>query len=364
MSTLFSATRLGGQLIKNRIALAPMTRARGGKERVANDLIKEYYSQRASAGLLISEGLVISPQAIGWNNTPGIFTEEQVESWKPVTKAVKDKGAVFYAQLWHTGRASHSSFRENKKLPFAPSAIKIEGEIHTPVGKQPYEIPHAVTLQEIKETVQEFAQAAKYANAAGFDGVEIHGANGYIVDEFLQSKSNLRTDQYGGSFENRLRFLREIIEAVKQHYPLERVGVRISPNGVYNDMGSPDYREAFTYYIQQLNEYGLAYLHVMDGLGFVFHSLGAPFTLAEARANFKGVIIGNCGYDKASAEQAISQGNADLIAFGRPFISNPDLVERFANNWPLADPAPFTVWYSEGAEGFTTFPTYQPLNKL
>lgn len=358
MTTLYSPVTIGGQVSKNRVALAPMTRARAGKERLANDLIKEYYLQRSSAGLLISEGLAISTQAIGWSNTPGIYTQEQVEAWKPVTAAVRATGALFYAQLWHSGRASHSSFREDGRLAFAPSAIKIEGEIHTPLGKQPTEVPQAITVEQIRQTVEEFAQAAKNAKEAGFDGIELHGANGYLIDEFLQRKSNQRTDEYGGSLENRFRFLKEILDEIKKYFPIERVAVRLSPNGVYNDMGSPDFRESFSYYIEQLNGYGLAYLHVMDGLGFGFHGLGEAFTLEDVRKLFKGIVIGNCGHDQKYAEDAVSQGRADLIAFGRPYISNPDLVERFKNNWPLAELAPYGVWYSEGAEGFTTFPPF------
>ena len=263
-------------------------------------------------------------------------------------------------QLWHTGRASHSSFQENNQLPVAPSAIRIEGsEAHTPDGKKPHEIPRALETAEVSQDVEEYRQAAANAKEAGFDGVEIHGANGYIIDEFLQSKTNQRTDKYGVSLENRYRFLKEIIESILTVWDARRVGVRLSPNGNYNDMGSPDYRETFTYVAHQLNSYGLGYLHIMDGLGFGFHELGEPMTLAELRKIYNGTLIGNCGYDKESAEKTIAANEADLIAFGRPFISNPDLVERFANNWKL-NPAPETaIWYSYEAEGYTDYPTYQ-----
>jgi 2,4-dienoyl-CoA reductase-like NADH-dependent reductase (Old Yellow Enzyme family) len=209
--------------------------------------------------------------------------------------------------------------------------------------------------------VDDYRRAALRAKQAGFDGVELHAANGYLIDEFLQSKTNHRTDGYGGSVENRYRFLKEVVEAVTSVWPAHRVGVHLSPNGVYNDLGSPDYREQFTYVAGQLDRFGLAYLHVVDGLAFGFHDLGEPMTLAEFRKVFHGPLVGNCGYIQETAAKAIAEGHADLISFGRPFISNPDLVERFSNGWPLADPAPVADWYSPtGAKGYTEFPAYAP----
>jgi N-ethylmaleimide reductase len=359
-SALLSQIQLGDLLLKNRVVMAPMTRSRAGVERIPNSLVAEYYAQRASAGLLISEGVAISKQAIGWLNTPGIYSDEQTSSWKQVVDAVRAKGTPFFLQLWHCGRASHSNFQENGQLPVAPSAIKIEsGEIHTPNGKKPHEVPHALNTEEISLVVEDYRKASERAKAAGFDGVEIHGANGYLIDEFLQSKTNHRSDRYGGSLENRYRFLKEIVEAILTVYPAERIGVRLSPNGIYNDMGSPDFRETFLYVAQQLNSYGLAYLHLLDGLAFGFHQLGEAMTLDEFRQVFKSRLIGNCGYTQETAEEAIKKGSADLIAFGRPFISNPDLVERFANNWSLNPDADMSAWYSFGKEGYTDFPTYQ-----
>jgi N-ethylmaleimide reductase len=257
------------------------------------------------------------------------------------------------------GRASHSSFHGGS-LPVSASAIAITGEgIHTPTGKQAYEVPRALDTAEIPGVVADYARAAARARVAGFDGVEIHAANGYLIDQFLQSKTNRRTDRYGGSVENRFRFLAEVVEAVSAEWPVGRVGVRLAPNGGFNDMGSPDFRQQFTFVAGQLDAFGLAYLHVMDGLGFGFHQLGEPMTLAEFRRVFRGPLIGNCGYTQASAEAAIAEGLADLIAFGRPYISNPDLVERFANGWPLAQPAAMTSWYSPtGADGYTDFPAH------
>jgi N-ethylmaleimide reductase len=334
-----------------------MTRSRAGTSRIANRLMAEYYSQRSSAGLLISEATTISPEANGWNESPGIYTDAMVEGWKHTTHAVHEKGGVIFLQLWHMGRASHSSFH-NGQLAVAPSAIKINEEyIHTPTGKQPHEVPRALETAEISRVVDDYRRAAHRAMAAGFDGVEIHAANGYLIDEFLQSRTNHRTDHYGGNIENRYRFLEEVVQAVTSVVPANRVGVRLSPNGVFNDMGSPDYREQFSFVASQLDRFDLAYLHVMDGLAFGFHKLGEPMTLTEFRRVFRGPLIGNCGYTQVTAETAISQGHADLIAFGRPFISNPDLVERFRNGYPLAADAPMSDWYlPTGPKGYTDYP--------
>ncbi len=357
---LLNSLQLGELTLKNRVAMAPLTRARAGVERIPNALMAEYYSQRANAGLIVTEATSISPQGNGWQNSPGIYTPEQVEGWKAIVSAVHQQDSKIFLQLWHTGRASHPSFQIDSQLPVAPSAIKIEGsEAHTPNGKQPFVTPRALETAEISQVVEQYRQAAANAKAAGFDGVEIHGANGYLIDEFLQAKTNQRTDQYGGNIANRYRFLQEVVEAVLTVWDASRVGVRLSPNGVFNDMGSPDYRESFSYIIQQLDSYNLGYLHVMDGLGFGFHELGEPMTLAEIRKIYRGILMGNCGYDRHSAEEAIAEGHADLITFGRPYISNPDLAVRFANNWelnPESDPA---TWYSFEAEGYTDYPTYE-----
>lgn len=356
--SLLQPFKLGDLVLKNRVVMAPMTRARAGEKRIPNALMAEYYAQRATAGLIVAEATVISEQANGWLNTPGIYSDEQAEAWKQVTAAVGE--TPIFLQLWHCGRASHSSFHPNNELPVAPSAFAIDGgEIHTPTGKQPYEIPRALETDEIPLIVEDYRSSAERAKIAGFDGIEIHAANGYLIDTFLQSKTNHRTDSYGGSVENRYRFLSEIVEAILTVWPANRVGVRLSPNGVYNDTGSPDFRETFFYVGEQLNACGLAYIHLMDGLAFGFHELGAPITLAEFRDVFSGPLIGNCGYTQQQAESAISSGIADLIAFGRPFISNPDLVERFARNLPLNPPAEMNTWYSFGAEGYTDFPTYR-----
>jgi N-ethylmaleimide reductase len=348
-----------GLQLKNRIVMSPMTRARAGVERLANPLMAEYYRQRSSAGLLITEGVFISRQGIGWLNAPGIYTDEQAEAWRQVVEAVHAQGTPIFLQLWHCGRASHSSFHEEVGLPVAPSAIPIGGDtIHTPVGKQPYETPRALETEEISSVVADYRRAAERARSAGFDGVELHAANGYLIDEFLQSKTNHRTDCYGGSSENRFRFLEEILESIYAALPEGRVGVHLSPNSPFNDMGSPDFRETFFYAAGRLNRFGLAYLHVLDGLDFGFHGHGQPMTLGEFREVFQGPLMGNCGYTKETAEAAIQSGQADLIAFGRPFISNPDLAERLAKGWPLNPTADMKVWYSFDEVGYTDFPGY------
>ena len=323
-----------------------------------NSLMAEYYAQRANAGLLITEATSISVQSLGWNDSPGIYTDEQTDAWQLITQAVHNKGGKIFLQLWHCGRASHTSFHHDLGLPVAPSAIKINGDyIHTPIGKEAYEVPRSLTKEEIKHVVLDYQTASKRAKAADFDGVEIHSANGYLLDEFLQSKTNHRTDEYGGTKENRTRILLEIVEAVKQIWDADKIGVRLSPNGIFNDMGSSDYREQFLYVAQELAKAHLAYLHIMDGLDFGFHELGEPMTLAEFKAVYPGSIIGNTGYTKELAEQRLQAGEADLIAFGRPFISNPDLVARFHKNLELNPEADMADWYSDnGAKGYIDFP--------
>jgi N-ethylmaleimide reductase len=320
----------------------------------------EYYAQRSSAGLIVSEATTISPQANGWLESPGIYTDAMEAGWRLITNTVHARGGRIFLQLWHMGRASHSDFHGGRP-PVSASAVRISGDgIHTPVGKQPYETPRSLETHEVAAVVADYAAAAARARSAGFDGVEIHAANGYLIDQFLQSKTNLRTDDYGGSIEKRCRFLMDVVTAVSKVWPSRRVGVRISPNGVFNDMGSPNYREQFLHAAAALDRLDLGYLHVVDGLAFGFHKLGEPMTLADFRGVFRGPIVGNCGYTLENAEAAVQEGLADLIAFGRPFISNPDLVERFANGWPLAPMASMTDWYSPtGAKGYTDFPTHR-----
>ncbi|MEM7393239.1 MAG: alkene reductase [Verrucomicrobiota bacterium] len=357
---LLSPVEIGDLSLRNRVALAPMTRARSGPERIPNALMEKYYRQRASAGLVITEATSIAEQGLGWNESPGIYTDAMEEGWKPIVDAVHEQGGRIFLQLWHCGRASHSDFHDGD-LPVSASAITLNGDhIYTPDGKKPYETPRALETEEIPAVVEDYRQAAQRAQRAGFDGVEIHSANGYLLNQFLESKTNHRTDAYGGTMENRYRLLDEVVTAVTEVYPANRVAVRLSPNGAFNDMGSPDYREQYLHAAAQLDRFGLAYLHLMDGLAFGFHELGEPVTLKDIREVYQGALIGNCGYDKDTAEEAIGSGDADMIAIGRPFLANPDLIERFANDWPLAPLPDMSTWYTPaGEEGYTDFPVYQ-----
>ncbi len=360
MSSLFEPISLGTLHLKNRIVLAPMTRGRAGSERIPNELMAQYYVQRASAGLLITEATVISPQGIGWIDSPGIYTDKMVEGWQKVTRQIDVTGTPVFLQLWHCGRASHSDFHQGE-LPVSASAVKLEGEgIHTPLGKKSYETPRALTVDEIKAIVGDYRAAAQNAKRAGFSGIEVHGANGYLINQFLDSKTNLRKDQYGGSIENKFRFFKEVLAAVLEVWEPERVGARISPNGIFNDMGSEDFRETYLYVAKELNRLSLGYLHIMDGLGFGFHGKGEAMTLGDFRPFYEGVIMGNCGYTKEMAQERIKTGDADLAAFGRPFITNPDLPERLKNNWPLAPYEDMSLWYSPGPKGYIDYPPYAP----
>ncbi len=356
---LFEPLQMGDFELKNRIVLAPMTRGRAGAERIANELMAEYYFQRASAGLLITEATVVSAQGNGWVGSPGIYTGKMVEGWQIVTQKLKPTGTPIFLQLWHCGRASHSDFH-NGALPVSASAVKLNGDqIQTPLGKKDYETPRAMTVDDIMATVNDYRAAAVNAREAGFSGVEVHSANGYLINQFLDSKTNLRTDQYGGSLENKYRFLKEVMAAVLEVWPSQRVGVRLSPNGVFNDMGSPDFRETFLYTIKELKKLNLAYVHIMDGLAFGFHEQGEPMTLAEFRAEYDGIIMGNCGYTRETAEERLEAGQANLAAFGRPFITNPDLPERLKNNWPLTPYEDMSLWYTSGAQGYTDYTSYK-----
>lgn len=352
--------------------MAPLTRGRAGPSGLANDMMVEYYRQRASAGLIISEGLSPSILGRGWFHAPNLFTSEHAQSWKKVTDAVHEAGGRIFAQPWHTGRGSHSSFREGvegyegeMKKAVAPSAIKRKSES----GKQMYtmlpgevdiETPRELSTEEVTGLVEEYRNAAQKAKEAGFDGMEVHCANGYLLDEFLQSCSNKRTDQYGGSMENRFRLIDQIIRAVLTVFEPHQVGVRISPNGSFNGMGSKDFRESFLYYAKRIDEFKLGYLHIMIGVGFGFHGLGKPMELVEFREIYHGTIMANVGYDPDSAEKEIAEGNAELISFGRLYISNPDLVERLKQGAKLNDPAEHSQWWSTadrvlGREGYLDF---------
>lgn len=370
---LLSALPIGDLTLPNRVVMAPMTRGRCGTSYSANALMAEYYKQRATAGLLITEGTHISAYGRGWFGAPEIYTAEHADAWKPTTAAVHDAGGHIFCQLWHTGRASHSSFRKDmpgydgdRALSVAPSAIKRNSETgsqhFTPmIEPQKIETPRALTLVEIPAVVEEYRNAAQKARDAGFDGVEIHSANGYLLDEFLQECSNKRTDAYGGSLENRFHLLDDVVRAVITVFPASRVGVRLSPNGAFNGMGSEENRKSFPYFAKRLSEFGLGYLHVMIGTGFGWHGHGDPLVMADFRKVYPGIMMANVEYTAASAEKEISEKVTDLVAFGRPFIANPDLVERFRIGAELAKQNGDADIYGTaardpGASGYSDYP--------
>jgi N-ethylmaleimide reductase len=327
----------------------------------------EYYSQRASGNLLITEATAISEAGSGWRNAPHIRFPENVEGWKKVVDAVHAKEGIIFLQLWHMGRQAHSSHHPSTNKAFAPSPIAISGAtVRTINGEDAEaEVPSELTVDEIKATIADYVNAAKLAKEAGFDGIEIHAGNGYLIDTFLQSSTNKRTDNYGGSLDNRVRILKEILEAIVDSgaYPANRIAFRFSPNGVYGDMGSEDNDVAFPYFAKVMNEHKPAYMHVMDGLGFGYHNKCKAVTVADFRKVFDGPIICNVGLNKDTAEGMIRSGAADLCAFGRLYISNPDLVERFTNNWPLEPEAAYETWYAPtGAKGYTDFSVYDGPN--
>ncbi len=325
----------------------------------------DYYEQRASAGLILTEATPISEEASGWLAVPHIQGPEHVEAWKKIVDRVHAKGAKIYIQLWHMGRQSHSSFHPTTNRIVSVSDVKIQKEAKTIDGQSvPSEVPHALTIEEVEETIQDYVHAAALSKEAGFDGIEIQACSGYLIDEFLQGCSNNRTDKYGGSVENRTRFLLEIVEAIiaSGSYPGERIGFKLSPNGVLGDMGHEDNFEQFTYVTKELNKYNVAFIELMDGLDFGFHGKCKLMTCMDFKKVFDGPIIANFGFTKDTAEGIIRSGAADLVSFGRPYIANPDLVERFTNNWPLAPEAEYKYWWLPmGRTGYSDWPTYEVL---
>ena len=313
-----------------------------------------YYAQRASAGLIISEATQISRLGIGYPCTPGIHTPEQVNGWKKVTQAVHDKGGRIFLQLWHVGRISHSSYHPGE-LPVAPSAIKPAGEVYTFDGMKAYETPRALSVEEIEAIVKEYVHGAKNAIEAGFDGVEIHSANGYLLDEFLRDGTNIREDEYGGSIENRSHFLFDVIKAVTAEIGAERTGLRLSPSGTFNDMTDSDPQKHFTYVCNKLNDFDLAYLHIVDALeGDIRHGANVV-ELSALRDAYKGVLITCGGYDKDRGNTAIKDNLADAVAFGVLYIANPDLVERFKADAALNE-AEIETFYTQDEKGYTDYP--------
>jgi N-ethylmaleimide reductase len=355
---LFSPVKVGAIELKNRMAMSPMTRSRAIGH-VPNDLMAEYYAQRADAGLIITEGTSPSPNGQGYARTPGIYTAEQVEGWKKVTSAVHAKGGKIFMQIMHTGRISHLANMPAGAEVLAPSAVGAAGQMWTDtLQMQDFPIPKEMTASDIKHAQAEFVTGAKNAIAAGMDGIELHGANGYLLEQFLSPHANVREDNYGGSVENRARFVIEVVAAVAEAIGKEKTAIRLSPYGVASDMAHyPEIEETYTYVAGQLNQIGIAYIHIAD------HSaMGAPHVPVEIkeviRKKFKNTIILGGGFDKETAEAAIESGLADVVAFGRQFINNPDLAERFAGNLPLNPELRMDLFYSAGAEGYVDYPAY------
>jgi len=354
MADLFTPIKVGNIELPNRIVMAPLTRNRAGEGNVPTDLNTLYYEQRATAGLIITEATPISEMGHGYPATPGIHNPEQVEGWMKVTKAVHDKGGRIYCQLWHVGRISHPSLLPNNALPVAPSAIKPAGQAFTYQGLQDFVTPRELSVDELPGIVADYAQATRNALEAGFDGVEIHAANGYLLDQFLRNGTNRRLDNYGGSIANRMRLLREVLEGIIGIIESDRIGVRISPTNPFNDISDTNPQLLFDHVARALSEYGLAYLHVVEGgMGGVDSVL---FDFAQLRRNYTGLYMANQGYDKAQANTAIADGRADMVAFGALYIANPDLVERFAKDAPLNEPDQ-SKFYGGGEEGYTDYPT-------
>ncbi len=351
---LFSPISLGQIELSNRAVMAPLTRARANPEdHMPNDLMVEYYAQRASAGLLITECTMVKEGTSAFYAEPGIYNDQQIAAWKKVTDAVHAKGGKIVMQIWHAGRACHPDLNQGA-TPVAASAIAIENEqVHTPSGKQNYTVPRALETSEIPEIVAAFKQGAINAKAAGFDGIEVHGANGYLIDNFLRESSNQRTDQYGGSIENRARLLFEILDAVTEVWGAGRVGLRTSPLNGFNDMKDSDPVGLIRYLAEQLNRYDLAYWHVMRA---DFKGEQKADVIPEARALYQGNLMTNMGYSKEEANQVIAGNQADTVAFGVPFIANPDLVERFKADASLNEPKP-ELFYLGGAPGYTDYPS-------
>lgn len=355
---IFQPYKLGNIELSNRIVMSPMTRSRAIGN-LANSLIAEYYAQRASAGLIITEGISPSPNGLGYARIPGLFNNEQSESWKAVTKAVHDKGGRIFVQLMHTGRIGHKLNLPDGADVYAPSAVKAAGKIWTDAeGLLEHPEPKAFTSEQLQQTKEEYINSAKLAIEAGFDGIELHGANGYLLEQFLSPISNIRNDNYGGSVENRCRFVIETAAAVAEAIGKEKTAIRLSPYGVASDMPHyPEIEETYEDLINELNRIGLVYIHLVD-----HSSMGAPKVPSEIkekiRTIFSNTLILSGAFTKESAESVLTEKRADLVAFGKPFIANPDLVERMKNNWEINQNLDFNTFYTPGEKGYTDYPFY------
>ncbi|HAM73367.1 MAG TPA: alkene reductase [Verrucomicrobiales bacterium] len=353
---LFTPLQLGAIRTPNRIYLAPLTRCRAGAGNVPNELNAEYYRQRASAGLIISEATSVSPRGFGYPNTPGISTDAQVAGWREVTRAVHDAGGRIFLQLWHVGRISHGSYQPGGEPPVAPSAIRPRGKVFTGQSMEDYPTPRALELSEIPGIIAEYVHGARKAREAGFDGVEIHNANGYLLDQFLRDGTNHRTDAYGGSIANRARLTLEVTEAVVGVWGSDRVGIRLSPGGVFNDMRDSNPMQTFGYVLRSLTPMNLAYAHVTQVTAQdIAHGAKGGVGPRELRPDYPGWMVTAGGFTQESGNRALAEGWADAIAFGVPFLANPDLPERFRRNAPLNTPDEST-FYAPGPKGYTDYP--------
>ena len=355
MSSLFTSVALGDLDLKNRIVMAPMTRGRAGDSRTPNALMADYYAQRATAGLIVTEATPVSAQGYGWNGAPGMYEDAHEAGWKAATDAVHAAGGAVVLQLWHTGRVSHPDFLEGD-TPVGPSPIAAAGESHTPLGKKPYVVPRQLNADELPGIADDFAKAAERAVRAGFDGVEVHCANGYLLDQFLRDGSNQRTDEYGDAVENRVRFPLMVARAVADAVGSRRTGLRVSPSNPFNDMHDSDSMALFTHFARELNDLDLAYLHVMEPFSkeHPFYSEGELHT-PRLREAFDGPMMVNGGYDAQTGAKAVDDGLADCVAYGVPFIANPDLVRRYREGRALSMPDPAT-FYTPGPEGYNDYP--------
>ena len=356
MPTLFDPIQLGPLPCPNRIFMAPLTRCRAGAGHVPTELIAEYYRQRASAGLIISEATAVSPRGFGYPNTPGVFTDAQETGWRHVTKVVHDAGGRIFLQLWHVGRISHPDYQPGGELPVAPSAIRPRGQSFTGTAMKDYVTPRALETSEIPGVIAEYVAGARRAKAAGFDGVEIHNANGYLLDQFLRDGTNQRTDRYGGSVQNRARLTLEVVEAVAGVWGAERVAIRFSPAGVFNDMRDSNPLETFGHVLRELSRFGLAYAHVTQVTAQdIAHGAKDGVGPRELRGCFRGPLVTAGGFTCESGNQALAEGWADAVAFGVPFIANPDLPVRFRRQAPLNE-ADEGTFYASGPKGYTDYP--------
>jgi len=356
---LFGPIELASLTLKNRIVMAPMTRSRAGEGDAPTNDVALYYAQRSSAGLLITEATFISPRAKGYARTAGIFNETQIKAWRKVTDAVHAANGRIYCQLWHVGRRSHPDLQPNGGSPVAPSAIASAGNAVTLAGRPPFPVPRALETEEVPLVARQYGHAARCAREAGFDGIELHAANGYLVDQFLRDRTNQRTDIYGGSPANRTRFLAMVLDELVQEWPRESVGVRLSPLSPVNDMDDSDPEPVFTLAVDLMNQRGIGYLHMVEGDSSGSRDIPGGFDLQKLRRLFNGIYIANNAYDALSAQAAIASGRADMVSFGRAFIANPDLVARLRHGLPLAEIDRATL-YGGGAEGYTSYPAHRP----